>query len=382
MAEQYIADVATWAKSYNLAAHAVEETVLDEENDILAFRVRFASGFKVTALSSRPTNLRNKKGRIVIDEAAFHNDLDELLKAALAIVMWGGRVSIISTHNGADNPFNKLIEAIAKGKKDFSLHTYPLKTAIADGLYQRICLVTNTPYSVEAEAQWEASLRQIYGDAAGEELDCVPKVLTGRIYDALLPQHLLTALPTTHWAKTVLGVDWGDINPALAVAGCDREGRWCVLESWHPSEGVVVPGHQHLAKAEEMIMRWHVRRVWCGHDRPATIDEWQKHLGQYGCNVAKAYNRVAEGNAAINNLLAQGMLTYGPQCEELHRHSEVYRRAKDKFGNFLDEPAPGQNDHDVDANRYGIASEVLAPQGDGFASSAAYTSAHPYSSIF
>jgi hypothetical protein len=383
MAEQYIADVASWARAYNLVAHAVEETVVDEDNDILAFRVRFASGFRVTALSSRPTNLRNKKGRIVIDEAAFHNDLDELLKAALAIVMWGGRVSIISTHNGSDNAYNKLVEGIVKGEKNFSLHTYPLRTAIADGLYQRICLVTNTVYSLEAEQEWEASLRKIYGDAAGEELDCIPKVLTGRIYDALLPSHLLQQHPSTHWARTVLGVDWGDVNPALAVAGCDHQGQWVLLERWHPTEGVVVPGHVHFARAEEMVQRWHVRRVWCGHDRPSTIDEWQKKLSQYGCAVAKAYNRVAEGNAAINNLLAQGLLHYSPQCEDLHRRSESYRRAKDKFANFLDEPAPGQDDHDIDAARYAIASEVLTGKGDyGYTSAAPIANAHPYSSTF
>ena len=37
----------------------------------------------------------------MIDEAAFHDDLPELLKAALAFTMWGGVVRVISTHNGA-----------------------------------------------------------------------------------------------------------------------------------------------------------------------------------------------------------------------------------------------------------------------------------------
>ena len=364
MAEQYIADVATWARAYNLVASKVEETLIDEDNDILAFRVRFASGFRVTALSSRPTNLRNKKGRIVIDEAAFHNDLDELLKAALAIVMWGGRVSIISTHNGAENPFNKLLLQIANGQKNYSVHTYPLKRAIADGLYQRICLVTNAPYSIDAEFQWENNLRDIYGAASGEELDCIPNVLTGRIYDALMPHHLLKNMPDISWAKTVMGVDWGDVNPALAVAGCDHDGHWVTIERWHPIEGAVVPPHEHLSMAKEFVKRWNIRRVWCGHDRPATIDEWQKQLNRYGCLVQKAYNKVAEGNAAINDLLSKDYLHYSPQCSDLHKRSEVYRRAKDRFSVFVDEPAPGQDDHDIDANRYAIASEVLTPEDD------------------
>lgn len=45
----------------------------------------------------------------MIDEAEFHESLEELLKAALALNMWGARVRLISTHNGIDNPFNAYI---------------------------------------------------------------------------------------------------------------------------------------------------------------------------------------------------------------------------------------------------------------------------------
>ena len=33
----------------------------DERSDILAYRIRFASGHKIVALSSRPSNLRGKE---------------------------------------------------------------------------------------------------------------------------------------------------------------------------------------------------------------------------------------------------------------------------------------------------------------------------------
>ena len=175
MAEQYIEDVAFWAKHYNLAASSIEETVLEnEDEDILVFRVRFASGFKVSALSSRPSNLRAKKGKIVIDEAAFHPDLPELLKAAMAILAWGGQVRVISTHNGIDNPFNQLIKDIRDGKLDYSLHTVTLDDAIADGLYQRICLINGEVWTKEKEIEWRSQLYKDYGVGADEELGCKP----------------------------------------------------------------------------------------------------------------------------------------------------------------------------------------------------------------
>ncbi|WP_237172075.1 hypothetical protein [Pandoraea norimbergensis] len=66
------------------------------------------------ALTSRPSNLRGRQGTIVIDEAAFHDQLSELLKAALAMLIWGGRVRVISTHNGTDNAFNELVKIFGR----------------------------------------------------------------------------------------------------------------------------------------------------------------------------------------------------------------------------------------------------------------------------
>src|SRR5258707_13357907 len=123
MALEFIEAAARWARRFNRAAEAVEEIVLDDERtDILAYRIRFASGHKIVALSSRPSNLRGKSGCAVIDEAAFHEDLPGLLKAALAFTVWGGMVRVISTHNGADSAFNELVNEIRAGRVPYSLH--------------------------------------------------------------------------------------------------------------------------------------------------------------------------------------------------------------------------------------------------------------------
>lgn len=185
MALEFIRDCANWAKFYGLAASEVEETqeVFKEgkdEESILAFTIRFASGWRITALSSSPSNLRGKQGLVIIDEAAFHPCLSELLKAAMALLMWGGRVHIISTHDGVDNPFNELIQEIREGKKPYSLHTITFEDAMKDGLYERICLRTNRAYSKEGEQQWEAEIRASYGEDAAEELDCIPKNSGGK----------------------------------------------------------------------------------------------------------------------------------------------------------------------------------------------------------
>jgi phage FluMu gp28-like protein len=175
MAQEFIRDCAFWAKHYNLAASDMEEVVLkDEERDILAFRINFASGNRVTALSSSPSNLRGKQGRVIIDEAAFHPNLKELLKAAFALLIWGGRVAVISTHNGVDNPFNELVEDIRAGKKPYSLHRIEFDEAVRQGLCKRVFLATKREWSPEAEAKWCDEIRAIYRPNDAEELDVIP----------------------------------------------------------------------------------------------------------------------------------------------------------------------------------------------------------------
>lgn len=182
MAEEFIRDSADWALHLEKVAVRIEEELIrDGDKDILTYSIRFASGHRITALSSRPSNLRGKQGYVVLDEAAFHDDLEELLKAALALLMWGGRVAIISTHNGVANAFNQLVQDTRAGKRPYSLHRVTLDDAIADGLFQRICLRRKMEWSEEAEIAWREELVEFYGDAADEELFCVPRQ-SGGIY--------------------------------------------------------------------------------------------------------------------------------------------------------------------------------------------------------
>jgi phage FluMu gp28-like protein len=188
MTLEWINDCASWAESMNVAASAMEEEVLtDEDRNIQAFRIKFASGHRITALSSRPSNLRGKQGLVVIDEAAFHDALGELLKAALALLIWGGKVAIVSTHDGVENPFNDLVEDCRAKRRPYSLHRITFDQALEEGLYKRICLKRGLLWSAEAEAKWRAGIRKDYGPDAEEELDCIPKGGGG----AYLPRALI-----------------------------------------------------------------------------------------------------------------------------------------------------------------------------------------------
>lgn len=181
MAREFIEAAAMWSKAFDKAAGEIQEEVFiddgQEGKEILTFVIYFASGFKIQALSSNPANLRGMQGNVTIDEAAFHDRLAEVLKAALALTMWGSKVRLISTHNGTENLFNELIQDSLAGKKDYSIHTITLDDACAEGLYQRICQITHQEWSQEAEDKWKSDLLRATAteEDALEEYYCVPK---------------------------------------------------------------------------------------------------------------------------------------------------------------------------------------------------------------
>lgn len=181
MTREFVEVCAAWAALFNKAASEPEEFVFDGDGDkqIMAFRIRFASGFEIVALSSKPRGLRGRQGYIIIDEAAYHDDLPGLMKAAIAHLMHGGRVLVISTHNGADNYYNQLVEDARAGKRGMGFVRCTLDDAIADGLYRRIALVKGWDPSPAAERRWRDAIVASYDDDADEELFCIPSQSAG-----------------------------------------------------------------------------------------------------------------------------------------------------------------------------------------------------------
>lgn len=201
MAIEFILDAAQWTAHFSEVAEAIEcgEEVYkdgDQDKSVLTFSIKYASGNRITALSSAPRNLRSKQGKVILDEAAFHSDLKELLKAAFALTIWGGQIEIISTHDGVDNEFNDVITEVRSGKKPFSLHRIDFKSAIAEGLYRRVCLKLNLLWSAKGEAAWEEEIRSIYRPNDEEELDCIPAQSAGSYFSrALVESRMDAALP-------------------------------------------------------------------------------------------------------------------------------------------------------------------------------------------
>ena len=177
MTREFVDACAIFAKIFSQGLMSVDEFLFkddDGDKEINAFRINFASGFKIQALSSAPRSLRGKQGLVIIDEAAFVDNLGELVKAAMAMVIWGAKVVVISTHDGVDNAFNRLLDDVRAGKQLGRTMKITFDDAINDGLYERISLMKGEEPTPEGKAQFIEEVRGYYGKDAGEELDCIP----------------------------------------------------------------------------------------------------------------------------------------------------------------------------------------------------------------
>jgi phage FluMu gp28-like protein len=201
---EFITTCARFAKHVAKELLAVDEFVFEDAQpdgstkNIAAYIIRFASGHVIVALSSNPANIRGLQGRVVIDEAAFHRNVAAVIDACNALLIWGGTIRIISTHNGVLNAFNELIKETRQGTYDYSIHTITFDDAVANGLYERVCLIRGWDATPEGKATWYRKIRRSYGsrtEAMREELDAIPREGDG----VLLPLSWIEACSTTEY---------------------------------------------------------------------------------------------------------------------------------------------------------------------------------------
>ncbi|WP_205788974.1 hypothetical protein [Methylocystis rosea] len=231
---EFIGYVAHFARIVAGELAQIEDFMFEDEREdgsskfISAYRIRFSSGCRVEALSSRPENIRGLQGVVVIDEAAFHKDVRAVLDAVNALLIWGGKIRVISTHNGVLNPFNELIREAKAGKTPFKVHFIPFKKAVENGLFRRVCLITGKTWSAEAEVEWEEKIRSSYGprtSAMEQELDAIPSEAEGAALTRVQIEACMEGgIPILRWSLPDAFKNYPEhVRKAECKAFCERE---------------------------------------------------------------------------------------------------------------------------------------------------------------
>lgn len=136
-ARLFLQDCKKFSGLLDIVAGDIGERIykIDEEHSITAFEMSLASNTVIHSMSSNPNAQAGKRGTRVLDEFALHENPQMLYSIALPGITWGGQMAIISTHRGAHNFFNKLVQEARYGenKKKISLHRVSLQDALEQG---------------------------------------------------------------------------------------------------------------------------------------------------------------------------------------------------------------------------------------------------------
>src|SRR6058998_2475761 len=111
-AKLYLEDCKYWAVFLHLYFLDLGLLILDEKTNSSAYALQFANGRRIYCLSSNPNALAGKRGHVILDEFALHQDQRLLYRVAKPVITWGGTLSVISTHRGAYSVFNEIIRDI------------------------------------------------------------------------------------------------------------------------------------------------------------------------------------------------------------------------------------------------------------------------------
>ena len=163
-AREYILYAKQWAQLFNIAAQDLGEIVLDSDADVKALSIEFASGFRINALSSNPKGFRSKGGKVVIDEFGFHDQDDELWKAAAPSITWGYPIRVFSSHNGKNCRFFRMTEEAQRPDSKWSHHKVTILDAVNDGLVGRILGKEDDQATPDEIANFLQETKEIAGD--------------------------------------------------------------------------------------------------------------------------------------------------------------------------------------------------------------------------
>ncbi len=364
-AKEYIDYCEQWVKLFHASAKQIGEVVIDNEKDIKALVIEFSNGRKIHALSSNPKGFRSKGGKVVLDEFAFHNNAEELWKAARPCITWGYPLRILSTHNGQNCLYYKFLEQTKKGKLNWSHHKTPIQLAVSEGLVDRIYQRKTTLQEQEA---W----------LKNEEENCFDEYTWLQEYcciavdesSAFLPYDLISSCELEDILKPLeeiqhefyVGVDVGRKKDLTVIWVLEK------IENIKYTRMVVELAKMPFAQQEEIlhnILKHKLFRRDCQDDTGIGMqmaESTQFKFGKYRVEGVTFTNRVKEDLAYNLRTEFENRTVFIPKAHEIREDLHSIRRITTSSGNIRFDAEHSQNGH---ADRFWALALALHAAGSG-----------------
>jgi hypothetical protein len=201
----------------------------------------------------------------------------------------------------------------------------------------------------------------------------------GKVFSELDEQNRIPTAPPGR-AVSIMGIDWGDINPAIVVWSGIGD-KWVLRECWVGNfsktsrSGSPVTMVTLKQEAYRLAEKWDVSYCYCDPSRPANILEIRgvgaakKQMGL--ARAIAGYNPVQEGIDYLHKLVFQkrllipnDIISLTPNCpnsDDIYDIFTAYHRAIDKNGTVTEDIAQGQVDDIIDATRYALVPLLNSP---------------------
>jgi hypothetical protein len=292
--------------------------------------------------------------RIVIDEAQDVSNLNGIwasIKPAVDRCL--GSVFMSGTPKGKGTMFHRFCkEMIGQNWKYYHYHTKdnPFLPDIDRVLAEARAMLTDREYRAEYQASWED--------------------FPGQIFDKLDKHHVLPpeSFPT-QFDNVVMGIDWGDIHPAVAIVGIkDFPYKYYVIDYWegNPQDThVSVLFDDFKRKCGELCDRYGVHSTYPDVFQPGNINYIYEFLNSdWGGmrNIVVPHSndyirmrslKVMPSLSVMNRLFSQDRLFIHKGLEDQFR--AIVRKQDKISGTFIDEVDKNQGKHHlIDCVRYSV----------------------------
>lgn len=182
----------------------------------------------------------------------------------------------------------------------------------------------------------------------------------GQIYTEFDRDLNVFDLAPEEYDRAYIGVDWGDVHPALCVVLL-RGYDFYIVEAETLGDGSnPITQPTFFAAIAAACKTWKVHRIYAPKDRPAAIQEMRVYgeINQVGAmaRCVEAENSVLAGIQTVHGLFFERRLKVHRRLTRFIKEVTSYRRKQDKrTGDYLPDTVDDrQPDHAVDALRYAI----------------------------
>jgi hypothetical protein len=200
-----------------------------------------------------------------------------------------------------------------------------------------------------------------------QEYEASFESFAGQFYSEFDPElSTINDYPLVNFDRFYMGLDFGDVNPAVVVVGI-ASGVLYVVEWEHMGDGVnPVSSPVFFDKVARLCKKWGVYRIFCDPSRPSGIIDLRTYGGRHGlagmARAVGAENKILPGISDVNALFHQKRLfVIKKAVSDILGYRRKSLRADSE--QFEDKVAEGQKDHCLDALRYCIHSLNVRSRG-------------------